>query len=668
MLIGRYPLSPSGASQTPARVGRYRLCSELGRGGMGVVHLAVDDAGHTVAIKMLRESALDEPDARARLAREVDHLSRIDHPGVAGIIDADVTGARPYVVTRYVPGPSLDRYISQQGPLRPVELFSLAADLSVALSAVHAVGVVHRDLKPANILLQDGHPVLIDFGIAFGSGDARLTSTGLVMGTPGFLAPEILDGADVDTSTDWWAWAATLAYAASGRVPFGDRPVDAVLARIRAGECDLSGVDPALAPLLRAALDPRPFARPTQRQILAELERYAHAHGATGATVGLPAMTATTVMPGAGATRPHRVAPARTAAAAAMATPPPWGPPGGAPHAPTTRPTARAGATAAWPTPANPPMPATATTPAQAVRTRFQRVIAASSDAARTHLQSVLPTRAQSGPPAGYASWNAAPTAPPPYGTTPHPGAAPTASGWHPPQQHLGKPAAAPPHPGAAMSGGHHKPGPSPYGQPSTVLDRGGRALTTLSLGVFLACLTLMAPVYALFFGVFWSWLTRTVDRVMTGHYLRRSSYGAGQHDIIGTVLRSPMNIILAATGTVLSAFFPLLVGYLGILLGVVGQDFGVIPGSPLNPSAPVPLFMGGVSTLIMAWWGPGGSSVRRGTRMTVRALTPPPLGPVLMTLLFLVAAAVVGLISQSTGHLPVWGWLGPDPFSWVRG
>lgn len=314
----------AGRGLTPTQVGRYRLCTELGRGGMGVVHLAVDESGRAVAVKILREQLLDDPATRARLAREVEHLSRIRHPGVAGIIDADVRGDRPYVVTRYVRGPSLERFVAEHGPLRPPQLLSLGQDLSEAIGAAHAAGVVHRDIKPANVLLHDGRPVLIDFGIAHSIGDSRLTSTGLVMGTPGFLAPEILDGAVVTPATDWWAWAATLTFAASGRVPFGEGPVGAVLARIRAGECDLAGVDPTLAPLLCSALAPDPRARPDQRRILSELARYAEGGPATAV---LPVMPITQSLP---EVRPEVAAPgsapASLAAGPARSAPLPSGP------------------------------------------------------------------------------------------------------------------------------------------------------------------------------------------------------------------------------------------------------------------------------------------------------------------------------------------------------
>jgi serine/threonine protein kinase len=277
--------SPQGA-EGPAgsrieRLGPYRLIEEIGEGGMGVVHLAIDPRGRAVAIKVLRAHVAHDADARTRLGREVDTLSRVRDPRVASVIDADIMGPRPYVVTRYVPGPALDETVEDQGPLAPAELLRLARGTAEAIRAIHACGVVHRDIKPGNVLLEDGEPVLIDFGIAHLQDDVRHTVGGLVMGTPGYLSPELVEGAAITDATDWWGWAATITYAASGRPPFGRGRMDAVLSRVRAGEVDLEGVDPRLAPLLRASLSPNPFERPHADQVIAALERYAHGQEAT---------------------------------------------------------------------------------------------------------------------------------------------------------------------------------------------------------------------------------------------------------------------------------------------------------------------------------------------------------------------------------------------------
>ncbi|EWS99858.1 serine/threonine protein kinase, partial [Intrasporangium oryzae NRRL B-24470] len=336
------PAGPAQGHDRPSanveRLGPYRLLEEVGEGGMGVVHLAVDQRGRAVAVKVLRPHVAHDADARTRLGREVETLSRVQDRRVATVIDADLMGPRPYVVTRYVPGPALDETVEDHGPLAPDELLRLARGTAEAIRAIHACGVVHRDIKPGNVLLEDGEPVLIDFGIAHLQDDVRHTVGGLVMGTPGYLSPELVEGAAITEATDWWGWAATITYAASGRPPFGRGRMDAVLSRVRAGDVDLDGVDPRLAPLLRASLSPSPFERPHADYVIAALERYAAGYEATVPTAdnghwdahGLPVAPpgATQVFQGGGtAVMPSGLAPSAPAPPAA------WGAPMAAPVA-----------------------------------------------------------------------------------------------------------------------------------------------------------------------------------------------------------------------------------------------------------------------------------------------------------------------------------------------
>ncbi|WP_346008160.1 serine/threonine-protein kinase [Janibacter terrae] len=262
-------------------IGPYRVLQQLGQGGMGIVHLALDARGRAVAVKVLRSHVAHDEDARARLGREVDTLARVRSQRIAPVFDADLEADQPYIVTRYVPGPSLEQHVREEGPLDAQALLRLARGLTEALRAIHEVGVIHRDLKPGNVLLLDGDPVVIDFGIAHVVESSRMTMTGLVMGTPGYLSPELVEGGDVTTATDWWGWAATLVFAATGRSPFGRGGMEAVLARVCRGDVDLHDVDPELAPLLYAALTPDPRLRPDADEVLLALEAWANGRPVT---------------------------------------------------------------------------------------------------------------------------------------------------------------------------------------------------------------------------------------------------------------------------------------------------------------------------------------------------------------------------------------------------
>jgi Protein kinase domain len=245
------------------RLGPYLLREQLGEGGMGVVYLASAPDGSPVAVKVLRQGVPAEATARHRLAREVATMRRVHSPFVAEVVDADVEGSQPYIVTRYVAGRTLDDVIAADGPLTGAALASLASGLAAALVAVHAAGVVHRDLKPGNVMLVDGQPVVIDFGIAQALDSTRLTMTGMFMGTPGYLAPEVIEGSTSGPASDVHSWAATVAYAATGKPPFGTGQFETIFYRIVHGQPELDRMPAPLLPIVLAALARDPSRRPT---------------------------------------------------------------------------------------------------------------------------------------------------------------------------------------------------------------------------------------------------------------------------------------------------------------------------------------------------------------------------------------------------------------------
>ncbi|MFI7440551.1 protein kinase domain-containing protein [Nonomuraea indica] len=265
------------------KVGPYALLERLGRGGMGEVYLASSRRGERVALKVLHELTQDDS-SRIRLEREVRALRRVESPYVAKVLDADLDCDRPYLVMENIEGVTLLDLVRQDGPLDLPRLVQLAQGIAAALAIIHAAGVVHRDLKPANIIMGADGPVLIDFGIAQVLDATRLTMTGTFLGTPGYTAPEIFADEQVDSPADIHAWAATVAFAATGRPAFGRGTAEAQMYAVLNGQADLKGVPVALLPLVRAALNREPAKRPTAALLADRLSRLAKATGVPDVT------------------------------------------------------------------------------------------------------------------------------------------------------------------------------------------------------------------------------------------------------------------------------------------------------------------------------------------------------------------------------------------------
>ena len=264
--MARTPLRPDD----PTRIGNYRLTERLGSGGMGVVYLGVAWDGTPVAVKVLRPELAGDQELRRRFGREVAALVRVKGECTVRVIEADSQSPTPFVVTEYAQGPSLSEYIDKHGSVSPDMLFGLATGLADALTVIHAAGIMHRDLKPSNIILTEAGPKVIDFGIARRQGTTAMTQTGMMVGSMGFMAPEQISG-HPGPEADIFAWGVTVAYAATGRSPFGAGNTHSILYRIMYGDADIASVPESLLPLVEASLAKDPQSRPTAQQLLDRL-------------------------------------------------------------------------------------------------------------------------------------------------------------------------------------------------------------------------------------------------------------------------------------------------------------------------------------------------------------------------------------------------------------
>lgn len=268
------PTTPPAALKPddPARLGPYTLLGRVGRGGMGIVYLAEDAAGKRVAIKMISPELAEDESFRDRFRREVDAARRVRRFCTAPVLDARLDADPMFIVTEYVDGPNLDTLVRARGPLRGSQLEYLAVGVVTALTAIHTAGLVHRDLKPANVLLSSFGPRVIDFGIARALDTAAIaTRSDRLIGTPAYIAPEILFGRPITPAADVFSWACVVAFAGTGHTPFEAPTVPAVLHRVAQSEPMLDGLDPALRGLVESALAKDSARRPTAQQLLDRL-------------------------------------------------------------------------------------------------------------------------------------------------------------------------------------------------------------------------------------------------------------------------------------------------------------------------------------------------------------------------------------------------------------
>ncbi|HEX2314766.1 MAG TPA: serine/threonine-protein kinase [Thermomonospora sp.] len=259
------PLGPDD----PRRLGGYVLLGRLGEGGQGVVYLGRDREGELVTVKLLRGGRAAGQRARSRFVKEAAAARQVAGPHTARVLAARFTGDRPYIVSEYVHGPSLQQVVADRGPLPEERLHKVALRTARALAAIHRAGVVHRDFKPANVLLAKGGAKVIDFGIARAL-DSTTITTGPV-GTPAYMAPEQIEDEPVGPPADVFAWGAAMVFAATGRPPFGTGPNAAVMRRVTSRRPDLGGLEGPLRDLVIRCLDKNPAARPTAPQLVRAL-------------------------------------------------------------------------------------------------------------------------------------------------------------------------------------------------------------------------------------------------------------------------------------------------------------------------------------------------------------------------------------------------------------
>ncbi|GAB3244840.1 hypothetical protein GCM10027456_14600 [Kineosporia babensis] len=610
---------------------------------MGVVHLGLDANGKAVAVKVLRPHVAGDPDARRRLAREVATLRRVRHPRVAGVLDADVESDVPYIVTSFVPGKTLEKHVRDHGPLPRGHVARIGKVMADALRTVHSAGVVHRDVKPANVMLLDGEPVLIDFGIAHAADESRITHTGLVMGTPGYLSPEIIGGDPVSAATDWWGWGATLAYAATGRPPFGTGPIEVVLDRVRRGATDLDGVDEGLRATLTSALSVDPRTRPTPEALIAGLAAPAPARPTTGPQPQIPAWGTSGVYvspdeetvrtPGPGEEIRKQVKPTDSTEIripgpdemATMRTPPPS--------------FADAQTSVIPPTGGGSNDPTSVLPPSGRGNARTS-VIQPNATGGNNDPTSVIPPYHQGG--GSNAATSVIPPADGPKATRrfDHPGQngpnqpnqqqnqGPGHGYQHQPQNGFenrpgqrgpvlakGRPIGDDPdHPQEHYDHDEHR---------ESVLDRlplGSMPLFLVGLLAALAGMAAVAPYGAVLVAAVGMVAARVVDRTNTALLMRRDVHGPRASDGMVTVLSMPWRILGAVMSTVFSMILPLLIGVSVAFIAAAAQSGGT-PSAAI-PGAPIPLAAGMVALVLTGWWGPGGGPVRRGTEKAVASIT----------------------------------------------
>ncbi|WP_433173836.1 WD40 repeat domain-containing serine/threonine protein kinase [Actinoallomurus sp. CA-150999] len=279
----------------PRQIGPYRLDGRLGAGGMGQVYLGTSPGGRKVAVKVIQPELANTPQFRARFAREVEAARRVGGFHTAHVVDADPGAEAPWLVTAFIPGPTLHKVVTQRGPLPPEAAARLGAGLAEGLAAIHQCGLVHRDLKPGNIIMADDGPRIIDFGIARAMDATSLTATGSVIGTYAYMSPEQIHADRTGPASDVFSLGSVLVFAATGRSPFDAPTIAAIVHRILHDPPALDGLGGDLHAVLAACLAKEPTDRPTAQSLPARFTSLRP--GGTALPAPTMAVPATTIHP-----------------------------------------------------------------------------------------------------------------------------------------------------------------------------------------------------------------------------------------------------------------------------------------------------------------------------------------------------------------------------------
>ena len=664
-------------SRTPRRAARdprlsalaedsgYEILGRIGAGGMGIVYRAHDADGNDVAIKLLRHEISDDARARERLAREVAAQKLVRNDNIVRILDAELDSPDAFVVTEFIPGPTLEDAVRAHGGLHPEAVREIGLVMGETLRQIHAAGVIHRDLKPSNVMLRgateqdltgfdlDGDrldPVIIDFGIAIAAEESRLTSTGLVMGTAAYLDPEVIRTDHAGEAGDWWAWAALIAFAATGREPYGSGRADLVFLRAERGEIDIEGVPSELGAWLRSALQSEPAQRPDPAQLLErlaalDLSRYDD----PGETELLDAASRTAVLPVAsgGSADTADAAAAGAAGAAGSAAAGTADAPDGAERSDGPGADEDGEATTALPVedPAErTEVLPTLSTPAEEPTHALPRVTTPEEPVTEALPVTGPPTRALPVvPPAAGASATAPHWAPQPV---PHPVAqqapypvAPQAPHQVAPQQAIAPhPQWDPAHP-PGMAGPVESYGPWPEPPP--------RRPVLVWLGhLLLIALAGIAPYVSLAALLLLGGLARVWERSHRAVTTQRMRGATGSGPSWRAGLASPFRMAVGLLETALQVLFPLI---LGVLVGFAfDAGWTLLQGSAPPDSAAFVLAM--AITLLITWVGLGSGTTRNGAHRMLDAAAPDRFwsGVVLVLLLLLLGAVSLTLLARS--------------------